>query len=209
MATSLAIISSRLRYQREIAYYTPYARHIAHAGRQEQVHPTAPASRFHLASILSVQTDFSPAFGHVDHLEIEIPHGSIYRNDRTRGAFPCAVLAYQGLFFIPPNECKRTSIFKFPTVDRAALASFLMDFPPVMDPNQMYIYIPPVDWTKPIAAELEIDEDTVPPTVPIPAPVDAIPEGVRGPVRHVRRALRPTEPTRLMTRRPVPNRKYL
>lgn len=162
-----------------------------------------------MSSVHSVQTDYSPAFGDVEYLEVEVPHGCLYRNDRTKGAFPCAVLAYHNMFFLPPSHCERTSIFKFPTVERAVLERFSMDFPPVMDPKLVYIYIPPVDWTKPIAAELEIDEDTVPPTVPIPAPVDAIPEGVRGPVRHVRRALRPTEPTRLMTRRPVPNRKYL
>lgn len=209
MATSLAIMSPSSLYQREFACYTPFARHIIHAGRQEEVHPTTPHSRFRMSSVLSVQTDYLMAIGHVDNLEVEIPHGSLYRNDRTKGAFPCAVLAYQDRFYLPPNKCERTSIFEFPTVERTVLERFSMDFPPVMDPDQMYIYIPPVDWTKPIAAELEIDEDAVPPTVPIPAPVEAIPEGVRGPVRHVRRALRPTEPTRLMTRRPVPNRKYL
>lgn len=158
------------------------------------MHPTAPASRFLSADVLSVQTDYFFGPTATDRLEIEVPRGAIYRNDSTQRAFPCAVLAYGGKFYLLPNKCERTPIDQFETVDLALLERFQFDFPPVMYPDQLYIYIPPVDWTKLIAAEVEfeIDEDAVPPAVEIP-----------GPVRHVRRRARvhPVEPERLMTRR--------
>lgn len=206
MATSISIMPHDCQLQ--FAMHSRFARQVVCAGRRQPMHPTAPHSRFVSAYTYSVQTDLfrDPTVG--EHLEITVPFGNTYRNDRTKGAFPCAVLAYNNEYRLLPNRCEKTPIVQFPTVERTVLERYQVDFPPNMHPYQVYVYIPPVDWTKPIAAEREIDEDTVPPTVPIPAPVETIPDGVRGPVRHVRRARPPTEPTRLQARPPKWSSKY-
>ena len=133
------------------------------------------------------------------NIEIAVAGPDRYRLCRTQRAFPCAVLAFEGSFYIIPNRCRRTPIQQIDTVDWAILSQYV-DIPRHMHPRYPHFYVPAVDWTKPIAAEIEIDEDTVPPAVPIPTPAEAIPEGVEGPVRN--------GPTRLMSRRPKWSPKY-